>query len=488
MTDNYLITGYWGEPHVTAENDRGINAAVFGAGRFVLPVGEQFRAEYIGNNTVRIYDGKLIDNGAVAGIPAGEYVDLVIRVAGQGMKRNDLIIFQYSKEASTLIEKGVFTVVTGVETSGTASDPPLSQQDILTNNATLDQMALWRIPVSGSVISTPEIMFNTKFAGERIVAAHSTDGESYTVELPGIAKLYTGLEFTMIPDTTSATTLPKLNVNGLGAVYIRRRITSNTLTTVQSENEEFLAKNQPIRIIYNGTYWVADIARPNAPDIYGTVPIEKGGTGADNAAEARESLGVAPSGHGLGTEAVLSENCNTALLNGWYYCNATTANIPSGLGSKNCTFFVVARNTSQIYQYYFHTSNGCVLQRFTTNGGSAWTEEWVNPPMAEGVEYRTTERHGGKAVYRKLVAYTTTTTIGGSSVSSISVPHDITGLETPISCNARYGTYPFFPHIGTNKHTNVEGFRPTDIVMRVENDTWTAGTWYFDMKYTKTNG
>lgn len=39
MTENYLITGYWGEPHVTAENDRGINAAIFGAGRFVLPVG-----------------------------------------------------------------------------------------------------------------------------------------------------------------------------------------------------------------------------------------------------------------------------------------------------------------------------------------------------------------------------------------------------------------------------------------------------------------
>ena len=86
---NYLITGYWGEPHVTAENDRGINAAIFGAGRYVLPVGEQFRAEYIGNNTVRMYDGKLTDNGAAAGIPAGRYVDLTISEAGQGMNRND---------------------------------------------------------------------------------------------------------------------------------------------------------------------------------------------------------------------------------------------------------------------------------------------------------------------------------------------------------------------------------------------------------------
>ena len=83
MADNYLITGYCGEPHVTAENDRGIHAAMFGTGRFVLPVGEQFKAEYIGNNTIRMYDGKLMDNGAAAGIPVGEYVDFLITNTGQ---------------------------------------------------------------------------------------------------------------------------------------------------------------------------------------------------------------------------------------------------------------------------------------------------------------------------------------------------------------------------------------------------------------------
>ena len=155
MADNYLITGYWGEPHVTAENDRGINAAMFGTGRFVLPVGEQFRAEYIGNNTIRMYDGKLIDNGAAAGIPAGEYVDLLIANAGQGKKRNDLIIFQYEQDASTLIESGKFVVIQGTETSGTPSDPELTQEDLLSGNAAFDQMALWRVSVSGANISTP---------------------------------------------------------------------------------------------------------------------------------------------------------------------------------------------------------------------------------------------------------------------------------------------------------------------------------------------
>ena len=158
MANNYLITGYWGEPHVTVENDRGINAAIFGAGRFVFPIGKQFRAEYIGNNTVRVYDGKLIDNGAIAGIPVGQYIDLLIPETGQGMTRNDLIVFQYSKDAATLIESGNFVVVKGAE-GETATDPELTQQDILSDTAIFDQMPLWRVSVSNTIISEPVQLF-----------------------------------------------------------------------------------------------------------------------------------------------------------------------------------------------------------------------------------------------------------------------------------------------------------------------------------------
>ena len=170
MSDNYLITGYHGTPHVTAENDRGINAGICGTGRFVLPVGEQFRSEYIGNNIVRMYDGKLLDNGAAAGIPAGEYIDFLIPTASQGKKRNDLIVFQYEKDASTLIESGSFVIVQGEETSGTPTDPELIQEDLLTNTATKDQMAMFRVVVTDTTIGTPVKVFQTYGAIEDISA------------------------------------------------------------------------------------------------------------------------------------------------------------------------------------------------------------------------------------------------------------------------------------------------------------------------------
>ena len=162
---NYLITGYHGEAHVTAENDRGIQAAMFGSGRKVLPVGEQFRAEYIGNNTVRMYDGKLMDNGAAAGIPAGQFIDLSIPVAATGKYRNDLIIFKYQKDTSTMVETGSFTVLSGTESTTTAVDPTLTQNDLLSGTAIYDEMALWRVPVSGATISTPVKLFDVYSAG-----------------------------------------------------------------------------------------------------------------------------------------------------------------------------------------------------------------------------------------------------------------------------------------------------------------------------------
>ena len=294
MANNYLITGYCGKNHVTAENDRGIHAGIVGAGRYVLPVGKQFKAENIGNNTIRIYDGKLVDNGAAAGIPAGEYVDLVISNASQGRKRNDLIVFEYSQDSSTLIETGSFKVVRGAETSGTAVDPTLSQEDLLSGRATFDQMALWRIPVSAGTISEPVQLFEVSKSladagsGSNIVVdAISSDGATYTATVEDLEELYNGLEITIIPNIASTTTAPTLNVNGLGAKPIRLSLSINNATLVQPQNNDYYAAGRPIKLMFDSKYlstgaWrVSNKQVTSAEDLYGIVPVLAGGLGVD---------------------------------------------------------------------------------------------------------------------------------------------------------------------------------------------------------------
>lgn len=296
MADNYLITGYCGKPHVTAENYRGINAGMVGEGRFVLPVGEQFRAEYIGNNTVRMFNGKLVDNGAAAGIPVGEYVDLVIPNASQGMNRNDLIVFQYSQDPSTLIESGVFTVVLGVETSGTAVDPELQQQDLLSGRATFDQMALWRVPVSTGTISTPVQLFEVTKSLDKVgggiqtVFATSSDGVNYTAELDDVEELVAGLTVTIIPNKASTSKTPKLNVNGLGAVTIRQPLSNSTGSSFPSSSDNWMVANKPVTLLYDGNYWLTNKHVVDPLDLTNVIPMEKGGHGSDNGAEGLKNL------------------------------------------------------------------------------------------------------------------------------------------------------------------------------------------------------
>lgn len=130
------------------------------------------------------------------------------------------------------------------------------------------------------------------------ITATSADGVEYVGELNGLASLKNGLCVVMIPTMTSTSTLPNLNLNDLGAKNIKQRLSINTSLTVQAERDDWLVAKKPVLLMFDGTQWVTGTSRPSAEDIYGEIPIENGGTGADNAADAIKNLGAAPAKHG----------------------------------------------------------------------------------------------------------------------------------------------------------------------------------------------
>ena len=118
------------------------------------------------------------------------------------------------------------------------------------------------------------------------------DGVIYAATVPHITELTAGASFMMVPNVTSTTQTPTLNVNGLGAKTIRQRLSSNTSATVVGASANWVVAGKPVIVTYNGTDWVAEFTRPDANSLYGTVAIEKGGTGATDAAGARATLDV----------------------------------------------------------------------------------------------------------------------------------------------------------------------------------------------------
>ena len=128
---------------------------------------------------------------------------------------------------------------------------------------------------------------------DTIYTATSTDGVTYTVTVPGVTELYAGLKIHVKFSRSSATTMPKLNVNGLGDKGIRQPLSINNVATTPGAMNTWISSACPLVLTYTGDQWKTDVVRPSASGLYGTVPLTSGGTGATTAEAARTNLGAA---------------------------------------------------------------------------------------------------------------------------------------------------------------------------------------------------
>lgn len=158
MSKLHLITGYMGEEHIQSSDQGSFNASFFGGGEYVMEAGNQFEASIMDNNTVRILDGDALMKGRHLRIKPNTYVDMTITTGTAGVNRNDLIVFQYSKDTSTGVETSEIVVIKGTEVEGTATDPEYTDGDIL-GGATFNQMPMYRAKVEGVVLTAIEPLF-----------------------------------------------------------------------------------------------------------------------------------------------------------------------------------------------------------------------------------------------------------------------------------------------------------------------------------------
>lgn len=117
------------------------------------------------------------------------------------------------------------------------------------------------------------------------------------------------------------------------------------------------------------------------------------------------TLPFAPAGYGLGTYGGNATTFNGTIKNGFYSMTGDSViDKPSEYPNfAYGTLFVKNRFDVMIEQFLAH--DGLLARRWSMDGGSTWSPlEWFNPPMLLGVEYRTTERWQGKAVWTQLVS------------------------------------------------------------------------------------
>lgn len=149
MGNLHIVTGFKGENHVTAADVGSFNAAIFGAGQYVLNRGRKFSTTTVSNNLIRVADGDLLIQGRHVRMNEGTHVDLAIDNGQQGYKRNDLIVARYTKDASSGVEDVNLIVIKGTPVASTPSDPAHTVGDIINDHVYLADMPLYRVPVNG---------------------------------------------------------------------------------------------------------------------------------------------------------------------------------------------------------------------------------------------------------------------------------------------------------------------------------------------------
>lgn len=168
MANMNLVTGYWGEEHVTSNDQGSFNAAMFGNGEFVLERGNQFAASIQSNNKVRVLDGDLLMQGRHIRLKENTYVDLNFDNETQGYKRLDLIVVRYSKSSTTDVEEANLVVIKGTPSETSYNAPEKITGDILTEGALENDTVLYRVKFDGLNIQPLEKVFETVSSPETL--------------------------------------------------------------------------------------------------------------------------------------------------------------------------------------------------------------------------------------------------------------------------------------------------------------------------------
>ena len=125
-----LVTGRKGVAHITSQQDRMKHQGMFGEGAYILKTGQMLEPQVQTSNEIRIRDGALMVQGALSCVKTNSYDAVTIQNGTQGMKRIDLICWQYTYDAEQDVESAEWVVIQGTPAESDPQQPSYTDGDI----------------------------------------------------------------------------------------------------------------------------------------------------------------------------------------------------------------------------------------------------------------------------------------------------------------------------------------------------------------------
>lgn len=193
----------------------------------------------------------------------------VDKIDGKGLSTNDYTTAEKEKLAG--IATGANNYVLPVATSSTIGGVKSGTDITIDSSGNVSVNDDSHNHIIGNVDGLQDALDNkVNVENGQYAITTAGDGAAYTATVPGITSLTAGVSFIMIPHVVSTSTIPTLNVNGLGAKNIKRRLTSLATAAQPGYTAAWLANGLPFRVIYDGTQWVVEgHDKPAGADIYG---------------------------------------------------------------------------------------------------------------------------------------------------------------------------------------------------------------------------
>lgn len=108
-----IFSGLGEKPHVTSQQFRQILEGTIGQKSYIITSGENLEPELAANNLLKIRSGMMSHHGNVSSVKIGTYDEVELTNGSQGMKRIDLVVNRYTRNAETNIEKNEWVVIMG---------------------------------------------------------------------------------------------------------------------------------------------------------------------------------------------------------------------------------------------------------------------------------------------------------------------------------------------------------------------------------------
>lgn len=173
-----IITGYRNDPHVTSQQERDTNIAIFGPGVHILKgVEDEMTATIVSANEIQIAAGMLVAEGCTATITRGTPESVAIDNGAQGMLRTDLIVARYTRDSGTNIEDMDLAVLKGAPSTSSPVTPSHTE-GLIADGDTLVEFPLYQVNINGISIDSVTCLVDKVSTHGSIKALQDTIGST----------------------------------------------------------------------------------------------------------------------------------------------------------------------------------------------------------------------------------------------------------------------------------------------------------------------